>query len=134
MESNQESKKVRTLNPREVDVLSILWNKGEPMMATDIVNEGHGLTQSTVTAVLRRLLNEELVEVTGITHSGRVLSRTYIPTEASRAVITKNIVDFYKSVSAAITPSELCVCILKHNGDAQEASSELERLIDMLKN
>ena len=75
------------MNPRELDVLNILWRSDEPMMATDIVNAKLGLTQSTVTAVLRKLLADNLVEVVGITHSGRVLSRTYRPTEASRELI-----------------------------------------------
>lgn len=57
------------MNPRELDVLDILWKSEEPMMATDIVNAGgldSGLTQSTVTAVLRKLLNAQLVEVVGV--------------------------------------------------------------------
>ena len=53
------------MNPRELDVLNILWKSEAPMMATDIVNAGEGLTQSTVTAVLRKLLNAKLVEVVG---------------------------------------------------------------------
>ena len=41
------------LNPRELDVLNILWKSEEAMTSTDIVNEMRGLTQSTVIAVLR---------------------------------------------------------------------------------
>ena len=74
------------LNQRELDVLNILWKSEEPMTSTEIVNEMRGLTQSTVIAVLRKLLKDNLVEVCGVTHSGKVLSRTYRPTEASRAV------------------------------------------------
>lgn len=69
------------LNPRELDVLNILWKSEEAMTSTDIVNEMRGLTQSTVIAVLRKLLKDDLVEVCGVTHSGKVLSRTYRPTE-----------------------------------------------------
>ena len=95
------------LNPRELDVLNILWQNTEPMMATDIVNAGEGLTQSTVTAVLRKMLNAKLVEVVGITHSGKVLSRTYRPTEKAKEVILQNFIDSYKSFSAVISVDEL---------------------------
>jgi len=47
------------ITEREIDVLNILWESDEPMMATDIVAQKKGLTQSTVTAVLRKLLKEE---------------------------------------------------------------------------
>ena len=91
--SYTERWKVNMLNPRELDVLNILWKSDQPMMATDIVNAGEGLTQSTVTAVLRKLLRANLVEVAGVTHSGKVLSRTYRPTEASREAILQNFSD-----------------------------------------
>ena len=83
------------MNPRELDVLNILWKSEQPMMATDIVNAGEGLTQSTVTAVLRKLLHAKLVEVAGVTHSGKVLSRTYRPTEASKDAILNDFSNTY---------------------------------------
>ena len=55
------------LNTRELDILNILWNSGVPMTSSDIVNAGRGLSQSTVQAVLRKLLNANLVKVSGIT-------------------------------------------------------------------
>ena len=83
------------ITEREIDVLNILWESDEPMMATDIVAQKKGLTQSTVTAVLRKLLKEEQVEVAGVTHSGRVLGRLYRTTEKSREVIKA---DFFGTV------------------------------------
>lgn len=116
------------LNPRELDVLNILWKSEEAMMATDIVNAGEGLTQSTVTAVLRKLLKDELVEVVGITHSGRVLSRTYRPTEASRDVILKNFTYTYSCFSNVISESTLCAAILTDNKTPNEAKAEIKKL------
>ena len=95
------------LNRRELDVLNILWKTQEPMTSTDIVNEKKGLTQSTVIAVLRKLLSENLVEVAGVTHSGKVLSRTYRPTEESRSVIMNNFADDYSSFKNVIPKSDL---------------------------
>lgn len=96
------------MNPREMDVLNILWNSKEPMMANDIVNAGDsGLTQSTVSSVLRKLLKEELVEVVGTTHSGKVLSRTYRPTEKSKEALLNYFVDQYMAFSNVISMTEL---------------------------
>lgn len=120
------------LNPRELDVLNILWKSEEPMMATDIVNAGEGLTQSTVTAVLRKLLKEELVDVVGITHSGRVLSRTYRPTDASREVILQNFTDTYNSFSNVINEATICAAILTDNKAPEKAKAEIKKLKALL--
>lgn len=120
------------MNPRELDVLNILWKSDEPMMATDIVNAKLGLTQSTVTAVLRKLLKDNLVEVAGVTHSGRVLSRTYRPCEASREVILQDFTDNYNSFSNVISESSLCVAILTNGKAPEKAKAEIKKLKSML--
>ncbi len=121
------------MNPRELDVLNILWQSDEPMMATDIVNAGEGLTQSTVTAVLRKLLHANLVEVVGVTHSGKVLSRTYRPTETSRDVILKDFADSYSCFRAIISKSSLFAALLKTSEDPKEIAKDISELKSMLK-
>lgn len=102
------------MNPRELDVLKILWEHDEPMMATDIVNAGgKELTQSTVTAVLRKLLRAGLVEVAGVTHSGRVLSRTYVTTPAARQAVLEFFTGIYSQFQSIVTPEELLDAIEK---------------------
>lgn len=121
------------LNVRELDVLNILWKHDEAMTAIEIVNEKSGLTQSTVTAVLRKLLKAELVEVAGVTHSGKVLSRTYRPTEASKEIILENFTEDYRSFTNVISESSLCAAILKSNDDKAKAKAEIKQLKAMLK-
>lgn len=121
------------MNPRELDVLNILWKSEEPMMATDIVNSGEGLTQSTVTAVLRKLLHAKLVEVVGVTHSGKVLSRTYRPTEASRDVILQDFAENYNCFRDIISKSSLFAALLKTNENPQDAAKDISELKSMLK-
>lgn len=76
------------MNKRELDVINILFQSSSEMTSTDICNARRDLTQSTVIAVLRKLLQDNLVEVAGVTHSGKVLSRTYRPVpEAKQAVM-----------------------------------------------
>lgn len=121
------------MNPRELDVLNILWKANRPMMATDIVNEGEGLTQSTVTAVLRKLLHAKLVEVVGVTHSGKVLSRTYRPSESSREVILNDFANNYSYFRDIIPKSTLFAALLDTNPSAEEYRKDLDDMKNMLK-
>ncbi len=120
------------LNPRELDVLNILWRTGEAMTSTDIVNEQRGLTQSTVIAVLRKLLKDDLVQVDGVTHSGKVLSRTYRPTENSREVIMRNFADDYANFKNVISKSDLCAAILHIEQTPEQMKEEISKLKDIL--
>ena len=90
------------LNPRELEVLKILHESERALTSTEIVNSGAELTQSTVQAVLRKLLANELVEVQGVTHSGNVLSRTFGATEKSKEVLTEKFLQDYKSFRSMI--------------------------------
>lgn len=95
------------MNPRELDVLDILYQSEEPLMVTDIVSRKRDLTQSTVTAVIRSLLRCGLVEVAGVKHSGKVLSRSYQPTPAAKDAILYYFTELYKSFRNVVTPEEL---------------------------
>lgn len=116
------------LNPRELDVLNILWKSDQAMTSTDIVNEMRGLTQSTVIAVLRKLLNEGLVEVDGVTHSGKVLSRTYRPTAASRNIIMDNFAADYANFKDVIAQSDICAAILHVEDQPDKLKAEIKKL------
>lgn len=120
------------LNPRELDVLNVLWSTDKEMTSTDIVNEMKGLTQSTVIAVLRKLTRDGFVEVAGVTHSGKVLSRTYRPTENSRAYITQHFMQDYESFSNVIPQSDMCAAILRLSDSPEKAKTEISKLKDIL--
>lgn len=116
------------LNPRELDVLNILWSTDKEMTSTDIVNEMRGLTQSTVIAVLRKLAQDGFVEVAGVTHSGKVLSRTYRPTESSKEYITQHFTEDYASFTNVISQSDMCAAILQINSTPEKTKSEISKL------
>lgn len=116
------------LNHRELDVLNILWKSDQAMTSTDIVNEMRGLTQSTVIAVLRKLLKEGLVEVDGVTHSGKVLSRTYRPTAASRNIIMDNFAADYANFKDVIAQSDICAAILHVEDRPDRLKAEIKKL------
>ena len=106
---------MQRLNQREIDILDVLWKSDIPLTSTEIVNNGRGLTQSTVIAVLRKLLKSNLVEVSGITHSGKVLSRTYRPTNASKEILLQNFANESAIFSNVISKSALCAAIMQVN-------------------
>lgn len=95
------------MSERDMDVLNILWGHEEPMQAMDIAYAGEGLNQSTVTAVLRKLLAEDMVEVAGITHSGKVLSRVYRPTAASKEAVIDYMMEKLKRCENVVTLDDL---------------------------
>lgn len=96
------------MNPREIDVISILFSSDTPMTASEITDRRLELTQSTVTAVLRKLLNMQYVEVVGTTHSGKVLSRTYRATDKAKEALLEYILSIYDNVKNIIPPEEMC--------------------------
>lgn len=116
------------LNTRELDILNILWNSGVPMTSSDIVNAGNGLSQSTVQAVLRKLLNVNLVKVSGITHSGNVLSRQYEPEASSKDIILHQFLEDYRNFSNIISKEELLTSIVKLSDDTETRKSEIKEL------
>lgn len=120
------------IHPRELEILNILWNSETALTSSDIVEEGNRLSQSTVQAVLRKLLKDGLVTVEGVTHSGNVLSRTYRPTEASRDVITKQFVNNYSGISSIVSKENIFAAMLQMETDHQKRSTELENLKKMI--
>ena len=120
------------LNPRELDVLNILWSSDREMTSTDIVNEMRGLTQSTVIAVLRKLTKDGFVEVAGVTHSGKVLSRTYRPTEESRKYIEQHFTEDYECFKNVISKSDMCAAILRVDDNPEKTKTEIAKLKGIL--
>jgi len=95
------------MNERELNILDILYSTDVPLMTSDIVNAAPYLTQSTVTAVLRKLLKDEIVEVVGVTHSGRVLSRTYRPTAKAKESVLRHHKEMYEITQHIVSPEEI---------------------------
>lgn len=83
---------------RDIEVLNILWGSEKAMTAIDIADAGNRLSQSTVQAVLRKLLNAGIIEVDCVKHSGNVLSRAFRPTELSKKVVKEQAMQQMKSM------------------------------------
>lgn len=110
---------MKRLNNREIEVLGILAAADQPQTSTQIINAGEELTQSTVQAVLRKLMEAGHIAVQGVTHSGNVLSRTFAVAEAGRAAVLEDFLEHYRRIGAAINVQE-AVEALQRLGEKQD--------------
>ena len=120
------------LNPRELEVLKILFDNDRALTSTEIVKGGVELTQSTVQAVLRKLLVAELVEVQGVTHSGNVLSRTFGPTKKCREVLVQKFLDDYRAFRTIISKAEALAGMFAMDEDLSRRAEEIAEIEALL--
>lgn len=129
----RKRKTVFNLTNREMDILNILWNAEEPLVASEIARREETLTVNTVQATLRKLLKQELIEVADIVYSGTVLSRSYRPTEKSKDFAVQEFSAQIQHFKKNITPSRLVATLLEHEEDTDAALEEIEQLEAILK-
>ena len=120
------------LNTRELEVLKILHESDRALTSTEIVNAGAELTQSTVQAVLRKLLAAELVDVQGITHSGNVLSRTFGATEKSKEVLTEKFFHDYECFRTIISKRAAVAGMFEMDEDESRRAEDIKELEQLL--
>lgn len=120
------------LNPRELEVLKILHESDRALTSTEIVNSSTELTQSTVQAVLRKLLAAELAEVQGITHSGNVLSRTFGATEKSKEVLTEKFFHDYRCFRTLISKKAALAGMFEMDEDESRRAEDIKELEQLL--
>ena len=123
------------LNRRELEILNILFSSDQPLTAAQIVNAGDGLSQSTVQAVIRKLMAAELIEEKGITYSGNVLSRTFGVTGRSREVLNQYFINYFRTFKSIIGPRAVIEGMLEAEEETkrEEYIKMLEELLSELK-
>lgn len=120
------------LNPRELEVLKILHESSRALTSTEIVNAGAGLTQSTVQAVLRKLLAAEMVDVQGVTHSGNVLSRTFGATEKSKEILTQKFLNDYRCFRTIISKRAAVAGMFEMDEDDSNRAADIKEIEQFL--
>ena len=71
--------KLKKLTNTELDVLRVLWDSEDPLLASEIYKIDPSLNSNTVQAALRNLTKKGYIKVADIVYSGTVLSRRYTP-------------------------------------------------------
>lgn len=121
------------LTNRDFDILNVLWNSSTPMTATEIVNTNPELTVNTVQAVLRKLLNQKLIEVADIVYSGTVLCRSYKPTMCAQDFALAQFADEFRQLNAELSTSSLVAAILNNEKNPEKKEEEIQKLEQFLK-
>lgn len=124
----KKKKNVFNLTNREMDILNILWNSENPLIASEIAKHDDTLTVNTVQAILRKLLKQNLIEVADIVYSGTVLSRSYRPTAVSKDFAVQEFSAQLRNFKKNITASRLISTLLDDEDDAEAALKEIEEL------
>ena len=83
--------KYKKLTPSQLNIMKTLWDKKEPMIASDFVQLDPSLNLNSVQSALRSLLKKNYIEVSDIVYSGKVLTRRYIPVVSSEDYASENI-------------------------------------------
>lgn len=120
------------INPRELDILKILYSSDQALTVTQIVNTREDLTQSIVQTAIRKLLAAELIDVQGIAYSGNVLSRRFGPTEKSREVIFQRFLDSYRDYKCIIGFRTAVEGMLEIEEDKAKRVEDIEVLVKLL--
>ncbi len=124
------------LNTRDMEIILILGNAERPLTSSQIVRAGDGLTQSTVQAVMRKLLSNELVEINGVTHSGNVLSRTFGVTDKGRKTIEQKMINDFATYGSLVNKKAVIAGLLATESDASKKKkdiADIEKLLNELK-
>ena len=91
-----------------------------PMMSQDLIEKNKKLSQSTVQATFRRLLNRGLVEVTGVAHSGNVLARTYVATEKAKEEVLLYVMEEYLQIQDILSIGEYIMALIRAETDLEK--------------
>ena len=89
--------KYKKLTPSQLNIRKTLWDKKEPMIASDFVQLDPSLNLNSVQSALRSLLKKNYIEVSDIVYSGKVLTRRYIPVVSSEDYASENMEDLLSS-------------------------------------
>ena len=95
------------MNKREREILNVLSESPDPMTSTQVCDAKRSFTQSTVIAVLRKLLHMGLIETQGVTHSGKVLTRLFAPTPKAKEAVIAHYLAELEETRGIVTADEI---------------------------
>lgn len=116
---------IKPLSKREKEIMDILWNASEPLTASEIIAQNSALKVPTVQAVLKKLLNERLVEVADVVYSGNVLSRRYRPLISADEYAPVE----YERLAKSLSVTQLFSALLGSTKPSLEEIAEIEKIL-----
>lgn len=116
---------------RELEILQILWDSPEPIIASEIATRGNKLTINTTQAVLKSLLKKKLIEVGKIVYSGKVLSRSYIPSISQANFELMRLQDNVNNMKSNLSIPDMVAAFVRGSKKDEAANiAELEKWIE----
>ncbi len=109
---------------KQLEVMKILWDNPDPMIASDIVKKGKDLNINTVQACLRGLVKEDAIKVADIVYSGTVLTRSYVPLVTREDYLDST----YKDLLGKDDSSALIASLIEDVTDVKELD-KIEKMI-----
>lgn len=83
--------KHKKLTQSQLSIMKTLWAENKAMIASDFVQLDPSLNLNSAQSSLRSLLKKNYIEVSDIVYSGKVLTRSYVPTISADEYATENI-------------------------------------------
>lgn len=117
------------MSDRELDVMNIFWEKGCPLIASEIVSASDELSISTVQASLKKLIKRGYVQVADIVYSGKVLTRRYEAIKSPDAYIADEIEAVSKPVREKDTAFKMVSALLDEEQCGEDVLDELEKML-----
>lgn len=115
--------KTKTLPPRQLETMEVLWNSDKAMTATEIVNISD-MAINTVQASLRGLMAKDYIMQSEVVYSGTVLARAYVP-----AVSREEYLKLCCGELMAAGNENQVMCSLVGGINSAETLEELEKII-----
>lgn len=121
--------KISMLTKRELQIMQTLWNSTTALSVREITSLSDNMSQNTVQAALRKLLNEHAIEVDSIGQSGTVHTRKfvallseedYVKKIVSPSAIKNLVSHFIDSTTEASEINELAALVHKKQKDLQK--------------
>lgn len=81
----------KKLTQSQLNIMKTLWAENKAMIASDFVQLDPSLNLNSVQSSLRSLFKKNYIEVSDIVYSGKVLTRSYVPTISADEYATENI-------------------------------------------
>lgn len=81
------------LTKKEKNILDILWEFDKPMCVADITAVNNTLKKNTVTVLLKKMLDKNLVYVADIRKNGKTLAQYYKPTVNKDSYVLSSLSD-----------------------------------------
>lgn len=110
-------------------VMNQLLSAETSLTASEIVAQNKSLNSNTVQSVVRSLLKRGYIEVAQIVYSGKVLCRSYRPTEKAKNAAFEDLSARFRSLRKNMPAPVIFAGLIDSEEDQQAVIEELEAMI-----